>query len=68
MATNAIEGGTPYLTLAVALGFVVWGLRRRSAVLVTTWLVAAALLVGWGLYWALADGRSFPQFSELGWI
>ena len=29
---------------------------------------ALAVLVGWGTYWALADGRSFPQPSDLGWL
>jgi len=26
------------------------------------------LLIGWGIYWLVADGSVFPQFSELGWI
>ena len=26
------------------------------------------LVVAWGLYWFAADGRVFPEFSELGWI
>jgi hypothetical protein len=29
---------------------------------------AALVMVGWGVYWGLADGRSFPQPSELGWF
>ena len=68
MATNGIEGGTALFTLCVAVAFVAWGVRRHSAVVVTTWAVAAVLLAGWGIYWAAADGRFFPQFSELGWI
>jgi hypothetical protein len=70
-ATNSIEGGTPYFSLAVAAGFVAWGWRERRGsglLLVTAYAVAAALLLGWGIYWGVADGRSFPQFSELGWI
>lgn len=70
-ATNAIEGGTPVFTLAVAAAFVAWGWRHRRAsglLLVTAYGVGALLLLGWGVYWALADGRFFPQFSELGWI
>ncbi|MCA1720774.1 MAG: hypothetical protein LC779_06630, partial [Actinobacteria bacterium] len=63
MATNGIEGGTPYLTLAVGVAFVLEGRRRGSAVLITAWATAVVLLVGWGLYW-----QGFPQFSELGWI
>jgi hypothetical protein len=68
MATNGIEGGTALLTLAVAVAFVLWAVRRRSAVLTAAWAVAALLLAGWGLYWGVADGRFFPQFSQLGWI
>ena len=68
MATNGVEGGTAVLTLAVAVGFVLWGVRRRSAVTTTAWAVATALVAGWGLYWGLAEGRFFPQFSQLGWI
>ena len=71
MANNGIEGGTPYYTLAVSLAFVGWGWRHRHGsgwLLVTAYGVAFLLLAGWGLYWGIADGRSFPQFSELGWI
>ena len=68
MATNGIEGGTALFTLAVAVAFAAWGVRRRSTVLTVAWAVAAALLAGWGLYWGLTDDRFFPQFSQLGWI
>ena len=68
MATNGIEGGTALLTLAVALAFVIWGVRRRSTVVTTAWSVTTALLIGWGLYWEVAESRFFPQFSQLGWI
>ncbi|MCW2606956.1 MAG: hypothetical protein JWO60_1649 [Frankiales bacterium] len=64
MVTNAIEGGTPVLTLVVSAGFVGWGLRHRAGsgwVLVTAFGVALAGLAGWGLY-----HQGFPQFSELG--
>jgi hypothetical protein len=70
-ATNGIEGGTPYFTLLVALAFVAYGWRHRAGsglLLVGSFGVTVVALVGWGAYWALADGRSFPQFSELGWI
>jgi hypothetical protein len=70
-ATNAIEGGTPMFSLAASLGFVAYGWRHRRAaglLLVAVYATTALLLAGWGVYWAVADGRFFPQFSELGWI
>ena len=36
--------------------------------LVAAYGVTLTALIGWGVYWAIADGRAFPQFSELGWI
>lgn len=70
-ATNGIEGGTPYFTLAASLAFVAYGWRHRrtaGALLVAAYGLTTVLLLGWGGYWALAEGRSFPQFSELGWL
>jgi hypothetical protein len=70
-ATNGIEGGTPVLTLAAALAFVAYGWRHRRGsglLLVAAYAVTGLLLLGWGVYWGVADGRFFPQFSELGWI
>src|SRR5881409_4313237 len=70
-ATNTIEGGVPYLGLLAAAAFIAWGWRHRPGsglLLVTAYGVGFALLAGWGIYWAVAAGRSFPQFSELGWI
>jgi hypothetical protein len=64
--TNSVEGGTALLGIAMALVFVAWGVRRRGQIgwlLVPTFGVTLAGLVGWGAYW-----RGFPQFSELGWI
>jgi hypothetical protein len=63
MATNGIEGGTPWFTLAAAAGFLFWGVRLRGELLLCAFGVTTAALVGWGLYW-----QGFPQFSELGWI
>jgi hypothetical protein len=65
-ATNGIEGGTAYASLAVAVGFCVG--MRREPMIVLAYGVAAVVLVAWGAYWGLAEGRSFPQPSELGWI
>ncbi len=71
VANNGIEGGTPYFSIAACLALAGWGWRHRSEaglLLVTAFGVGALLMVGWGIYWAVAEGRSFPQFSELGWI
>jgi hypothetical protein len=67
-ATNAIEGGTAVFSTLVAAGFCVWARRIRLPVLMAAYATAALLIAGWGIYWAVADGRFFPQFSELGWI
>jgi hypothetical protein len=70
-ATNGIEGGTPYFTLTASVAFVAYGWRHRRAaglLLAAAYGLTALLLLGWGVYWALAEGRAFPQFSELGWI
>jgi hypothetical protein len=65
--TNAIEGGTAVLSLAVAAGFVAWGWRRRDRgsgrLLLSAYAVSFVLLVVWGVW-----HQGFPQFSELGWI
>ncbi|MCU1672221.1 MAG: hypothetical protein JWN77_334 [Frankiales bacterium] len=63
LATNAIEGATPHLTLAVALAFLAVAVRRRDPRLVLLFAVTVVALAGWGLYW-----QGFPEFSELGWI
>jgi hypothetical protein len=67
-ATNGVEGGTAVFSLIVAAGFCLWGWRARLPVLLAAYGVTLVLITGWGVYWAIADGRAFPQFSELGWI
>jgi hypothetical protein len=62
-ATNGIEGQTALFSLVVAIGFAVWGWRRRSGALLASYGVTALLIAGWGIYW-----QGFPEFSELGWI
>jgi hypothetical protein len=72
LVNNYIEGGTPWLGLAfLAVGLVCGFLWRPAAVsrlLLVVGGVGLLLLVGWGVYWLVADGSTFPQFSELGWI
>jgi hypothetical protein len=68
LANTWIEGRTPWLGLAAAAAFAVWGLRRRSRG-GTLWAVCFGLallqLVGWGLYWWFTDGRVFPEYYEV---
>jgi len=72
LVNTYIEGGVPWLGL-VFLGTALWfGLRWRPAAVAqlmgTVGGVGLVLLVGWGVYWLVADGSVFPEFSELGWI
>jgi hypothetical protein len=72
LVNNYIEGGTPWLGLVfLAVGLLCGFLWRPAAVsrlLLVVGGVGLLLLVGWGVYWIVADGSVFPQFSELGWI
>ena len=72
LVNNYIEGGTPWMGLVfLAVGAVCGFLWRPAAVsrlLLLVGGVGLLLLVGWGIYWLAADGSTFPQFSELGWI
>lgn len=67
-----IEGGTPYLGVLFMLVAVMAARRWRPAAVSRLILPVAGVVLGmllvWGLYWLLAEGRAFPQFSELGWI
>jgi hypothetical protein len=68
LANTWIEGRTPWLGLVAAAGFTAVGLRhrRRGG---TLWAVCFGLallqLVGWGLYWWLADGLVFPEYYDV---
>jgi hypothetical protein len=72
LVNNAIEGGTPWLGIVALAAGLVLGLRWRPApvsrLLVLIGGLGLVLLIGWGVYWAIADGSVFPEFSELGWI
>lgn len=72
LTNTYVEGGTPWLGILVLVAAVVGGLAARPAsvslVLLLVGGIGLVLLVGWGVYWLLADGSLFPQFSELGWI
>ncbi len=45
-----------------------WRPAAVSRLLLVVGGVGLVLLIGWGVYWLVADGSVFPQFSELGWI
>ena len=64
--TNSIEGQTPWLGIATAAVFALWGLFTRDGMgryLLTSYGVSLALLVAFGVWQG-----GFPEFSELGWI
>ena len=64
--TNSIEGQTPWLGIATAAVFAMWGLFTRDGMgryLLTSYGVSLALLVAFGVWQG-----GFPEFSELGWI
>jgi hypothetical protein len=68
LANTWIEGRTPWLGLVAAAGFTAVGLRRRSrggALWVACFGLALLQLVGWGLYWWLAEGRVFPEYYDV---
>lgn len=64
--TNAVEGQTWWLLLAIAPAFAAWAAssRRRLTVAIASAYALAAALIG---VWALVNG-GVPQFSELGQI
>jgi hypothetical protein len=64
--TNSVEGQTPWLGIATALVFAVWGLLTRDALgrlLLTAYGCSLLLFAVFGIW---QDG--FPEFSQLGWI
>lgn len=65
LTTNAIEGQSVPLSAALAVGFVA---RGRHRVVVAVYAAHLLLLVAWVAYWALAEGRWSPEFTELGWV
>ena len=72
LVNTYIEGAQPWMGLvflAVLLGV---GLRSSprggGRPLAIVGALGLVLLLGWGLYWYLADGLVFPEFSDLGWI
>ncbi len=72
LVNTYIEGGVPWLGMlflgvGVACGLL-WRPGAVSRLLLVVGGAGLALLIGWGVYWLVADGSVFPQFSELGWI
>lgn len=65
LTTNAIEGQSVPLSAALAVAFVV---RGRQLLVRAVYAAHTLLLVAWVCYWALAEGRWSPEFTELGWV
>ncbi len=72
LVNTYIEGGLPWLGIVLLgsglLAGFVWRPDDVARLLRVVAGLGLVLLIGWGVYWWLADGRLFPQFSELGWI
>jgi hypothetical protein len=68
LANTWIEGATPWLGILAAAGFTAYALahRREGALL---WVVCFGLalvqVVGWGLYWWIAEGLVFPEYYDV---
>ncbi|MGZ4594074.1 MAG: hypothetical protein ACXV4A_04230 [Actinomycetes bacterium] len=64
--TNSVEGQTPWLGIATAAVFAVWGLFTRDGLgrlLLTAYGVSLVLFAVFGIWQG-----GFPEFSKLGWI
>ena len=64
--TNSVEGQTPWLGIAAAALFAVWGLFTRDGLgrlLLTAYGVSLVLFAVFGIWQG-----GFPEFSKLGWI
>ena len=72
LVNNYIEGAQPWLGLVFLSVLLAVGVRSYPRPVARLLLVVGGLglilLLGWGLYWMIADARLFPEFSELGWI
>src|SRR4051794_8922696 len=60
---NTIEGGVPWLGIAVSVALGGYALRRKLLPIAAAYALALMLLVIWGVW-----HQGFPQFSQLGWI
>jgi hypothetical protein len=64
--TNSVEGQTPWLGIATAAIFAVWGLFTRDGLgrlLLSAYGFSLLLFAAFGIWQG-----GFPEFSELGWI
>jgi hypothetical protein len=64
--TNALEGQTAVMGIAVAAGFSLWGWRTRQSLgrlMLVAFGSALVMLVGFGVWQG-----GFPEPTELGWI
>ena len=72
LVNTYIEGGVAWFGLGVLATGILAGWTRpttsagRLALLIGG--VGFLLLVSWGIAWYVADGRVFPEFSDVGWI
>ena len=67
-----IEGAVPWMGLCfLASGLVAaWVWRPSTVSRLVGWVavVGLILMLAWGVGWYIADGKVFPEFSEVGWI
>jgi hypothetical protein len=72
LVNTYIEGAQPWLGLVFLAVLLAVGLRSSpqpaGRLLTVVGGLGLLLLLGWGLYWYLADGQVYPEFSDLGWI
>jgi hypothetical protein len=60
---NTVEGGVPYLGIAVAIVAGGYAWRRRVVPVAAAYALSLVLLITWGIW-----RQGFPEFSQLGWI
>jgi len=59
--------GVAFLATALVVG-IMWRPAAVSRLLMFMGGLGLVLLVVWGISWFIADGRVFPEYSDVGWI